>query len=35
MTLEACPRSRLQAALAEIERLDFLAETPLNLPILK
>jgi homoserine dehydrogenase len=35
MTLEACQRSRLQAALAEMEGLDFLVETPLNLPILK
>ena len=35
MTLEACQRSRLQAALAEIERLDFLVDAPLSLPILK
>jgi homoserine dehydrogenase len=35
MTLESCRKSTLRAALAEIDKFDFLAEPPLNLPILK
>jgi homoserine dehydrogenase len=34
MTLECCQRDRLQAALAEISGLDFLADAPLGMPIL-
>jgi homoserine dehydrogenase len=35
MTLESCRKSTLRAALAEIDKFNFLAEPPLNLPILK
>jgi homoserine dehydrogenase len=34
MTLECCQRDQLQAALAEISGLDFLADAPLGMPIL-
>ncbi len=34
ITLEPCGQSALQAALAEIERFDFLIEQPLRMPIL-
>ena len=35
ITLESCRESRLLAALAEIANFDFLAETPVRMPILK
>jgi homoserine dehydrogenase len=35
ITLEPCPERRLTTALAEIANLDFLAETPVRMPILK
>ncbi|HUO60144.1 MAG TPA: homoserine dehydrogenase [Candidatus Acidoferrales bacterium] len=34
ITLEACSASKVKAALAEIEQLDFLVQKPLSLPIL-
>jgi homoserine dehydrogenase len=35
ITLESCKESRIMAALAEIAKFDFLAETPVRMPILK
>jgi homoserine dehydrogenase len=35
ITLEPCRESRMMAALAEIGKFDFLAETPVRMPILK
>jgi homoserine dehydrogenase len=35
ITLEPCPERRLTAALAELANFDFLAETPVRMPILK
>ncbi len=35
ITLESCRESRVLAALAEIANFDFLAETPVRMPILK
>ncbi len=35
ITLEACKESRIMAALAEVVNFDFLAETPVRMPILK
>jgi hypothetical protein len=35
ITLESCKESRIMAALTEIAKFDFLAETPVRMPILK
>jgi homoserine dehydrogenase len=35
ITLEPCPECRLTPALAEIANFDFLADTPVRMPILK
>ena len=35
VTLESCKESRIMAALAEIAKFDFLAESPVRMPILK
>ena len=35
ITLEPCKESRIMAALAEIDKFDFLVEAPVRMPILK